>query len=76
MIAVQPDAGRLRAGVVVAGDVVLPGAERRLTRVEPTWTTTMCGTRTPNQAGRTVVMDECREVRRSLLRPRAGSLLA
>lgn len=51
-------------------------AERRLARLAPSWAATICGTHTLNRAGRTVVMDECREVRRSLLRPRADSLLA
>jgi hypothetical protein len=49
--------------------------ERRVTRLAPTSAATICGTHTLNRAGHTVVMDECREVRRSLLRPRADSLL-
>jgi len=76
MSAVQADAGRRRVCVMVAGEVVLPGAERRLTRLAPSWAAPIRGTHTLNRAGRTVVMDECREVQRSLLRPRADSLLA
>jgi hypothetical protein len=49
-------------------------AERRVALVQPHWARALCGTHTLNRVGRTVVMDECRYVRRRRLRPRADSM--
>ena len=49
-------------------------AERRVALVQPHWAKALCGTHTLNRAGRTVVMDECRYVRRRRLRPRADGM--
>ena len=48
-------------------------AERRIALVQPDWAKALCGTHTLNRLGRTVVMDECRSVRRRLLQPRVES---
>jgi len=48
--------------------------ERRIALVQPRWAKALCGTHTLNRVGRTVVMDECRYVRRRRLRPRADSV--
>ena len=50
-------------------------AERRVTRVQPRCAQALCGTHTLNRTGRTVVMDECRYVRRSLRRTRVDRML-
>lgn len=50
-------------------------AERRVARVQPRCAQALCGTHTLSRAGHTVVMDECRYVRRSLRRPRADRVL-
>ena len=49
-------------------------AERRVALVQPHWAKALCGTHTLNRAGRIVVMDECRYVRRRRVRPRADSM--
>ena len=49
--------------------------ERRVALLEPRWAQDLRGTHTLNRTGRTVVMDEGRYVRRSLLRPRVDGVL-
>ena len=50
-------------------------AERNVALLQPSWARSLLGTHTLNRAGRTVVMDECRYVRRSRQRARADRRL-